>query len=213
MKKLILAATFASLVFASCTPASPTSTLTAPRVSTEAKDIESPAFGKAEAKVEVKIFSDYQCPACQRFHSLIEPKLRSEYADAGKISLVYKNYPLPQHQNAEGDAVAGMCALSMGKYLEFSEGMYALEGTKTNADVTDAERIEVAKAAGIADLAEFGKCLSENWYLSRISKDRAEGDRLGLDHTPSAYFNDQIVDFKSVEEFFAILDASLSAAK
>lgn len=212
MKKILLFPILlgASALLVSCSenPAVPSS-----RVSTVSKEIESPTFGAAESKVNVAIYSDYQCPACQRFHELVEPKIRKDYADAGKISLTYKNYPLPQHQNAEGDALAGMCALSAGKYLEFSEGMYALESKKMNADVSDAERVEVAKAAGISDVAEFSKCLSEGWYVSRIAKDKADGDRLRLDHTPSVYFNDKIVDFKSVEEFFAILDATIAASK
>lgn len=202
------------LTLASCTsgqsgsPASPSS-----RVATVSKEIESPVIGAKDAKVVVKIFSDYQCPACQRFHSLIEGKLRAEYADTGKLAIEYKNYPLPQHQNAEGDGLAAMCALPQGKFLEFSDKMYVLEGAKMNADVTDAERVEVAKFAGVPNLAEFETCLKEGWYLDRIAKDMKDGDRLGLDHTPSIYVNDKIVDFKSVEEFFAIVDASLAAAK
>ena len=186
--------------------------MTVPRTSTVSKEIESPVVGTAEAKVSVKIFSDFQCPACQRIHDLIEPKLK-EYATSGKISLTYKNYPLPQHQNAEGDALASLCALSVGKYSEYADAMYALEKTKLNADVSDAERTEIAKNVGITDLDQFGKCLSEGWYMGRIAADKKEGDRLELDHTPSVYFNDKIVDFKSVDEFFAILDATVGAAK
>lgn len=210
MKKILSSVLVASFVLASCTAGNQDSSV---RVSTAPKDIESPVFGKADSKVEVKIFSDYQCPACQVFHELVEPKLRKDYADAGKIALVYKNFPLPQHQNAPGDAVASLCALPMGKYHEFSDKMYAFETSKANADVTDAERIEVAKSAGITDAETFGKCLSENWYLGRVDKDMAEGERLGLNRTPSIYVNDRIMEFKSVEEFFAILDASIAAAK
>lgn len=216
MKKTTLAAVLAisALALASCASGSPSaSPSNAPRVSTVSKDIESPVIGAKDAKVVVKIFSDYQCPACQRFHSLIEGKLRTEYADAGKLAIEYKNYPLPQHQNAEGDALGAICALPQGKFLEFSDKMYVLEGAKMNADVTDAERVEVAKFAGVPNLAEFETCLKEGWYLDRIAKDKKDGDRLGLDHTPSIYVNDKIVDFKSVEEFFSIIDASIAAAK
>ena len=208
---LALVAAF-SLVSCSAGP-SGTSTLQPARTSTVSKDIESPVVGNASSKVEVKIFSDYQCPACQRFHSLIEGKLRKDYADTNKIKLVYKSYPLPQHQNAEGDAVASFCALSQGKFTEFSEKMYVLEEAKANMDVSDAERLEVAKFAGVADMPTFETCLKEGWYVNRMKKDMQDGDRLGLDHTPSIYVNDKIMDFKSVEEFFSILDASITAAK
>lgn len=216
MKKTTTAALaiLAAFVLASCTAGpSGTSDVRAPRVATVSKDIEPPVIGAKDAKVVVKIFSDYQCPACQRFHSLIEGKLRKEYADAGKLAVEYRNYPLPQHQNAVGDGLASMCALSQGKFVEFSDKMYVLEEAKMNADVTDAERLEVAKYAGVADLPAFETCMKEGWYLDRITKDMKEGDRLGLDHTPSIYVNDKIIDFKSVEEFFSIMDASIAAAK
>lgn len=158
------------------------------------------------------MFSDFQCPACQRFHELIEPKLR-EYADAGKILLSYKNYPLPQHQNAEGDALASICAHSSGKYLEYAHGLYMLEKAKMNADVSDAERNEIARVVGVENLEEFSTCLKEGWYLDRIAQDKKEGEALGLDHTPSIYFNGKIVDFSSTEQFFSILDATISAGE
>lgn len=216
MKKTTTAALaiVSAFVLASCSAGpSGTSTLQPARTSTVSKEIESPVLGNAASKVEVKIFSDYQCPACQRFHSLIEGKLVKEYVDTGKVKLVHKSYPLPQHQNAEGDAVASFCALSQGKFTEFSEKMYTLEEAKANMDVSDVERLEVAKFAGVADMPTFETCLKEGWYVDRMKKDMQEGDRLGLDHTPSIYVNDKIMDFKSVEEFFAILDASVAAAK
>lgn len=216
MKKTTSAAfvVIAALALASCTAGpSGTSGVNAPRVSTVSKDIESPVIGAQNAKVVVKIFSDYQCPACQRFHSLIEGKLRKDYADTGKLAVEYKNYPLPQHQNAVGDGLASMCALSQGKFIEFSDKMYVLEEAKMNADITDAERLEVAKYAGVTDIAAFETCMKEGWYLDRITKDMKEGDRLGLDHTPSIYINDKIVDFKSTEEFFSIIDATVTSSK
>lgn len=82
-----------------------------------------------------------------------------------------------------------------------------------NADITDAERLEVAKYAGVPDLASFETCMKEGWYLDRIAKDMKDGERLGLDHTPSIYVNDKIVDFKSDEEFFSIIDASVASMK
>lgn len=158
------------------------------------------------------MFSDFQCPACQRFHELIEPKLR-EYAEAGKISLSYKNYPLPQHQNAEGDALASLCSLPSGKYLEYSNGLYLLEKAKMNADVSDTERNEIARVVGVENLDEFSMCLREGWYLDRIAQDKKEGEALGLNHTPSVYFNGKIVDFSSTEQFFSILDTTISAGE
>lgn len=210
-KKFALALAFAALALSGCEGASSSKT-PATFVPAVTKEIESAVFGAPDSAVNLEIYSDYQCPACQRFHALIEPRLWKEYVDTKKISLTYKNYPLPQHQNAIRDAMAGLCALSEGKYREFSDLMYALEEKKTNADVSDAERAELATKSGV-DPANFAKCLSEGWYYAKIQSEMADGNRLGLSYTPSVYLNGKIVEFKSSEEFFAILDAAIAAAK
>lgn len=211
MKKTIIAAcvfTLASL--SSCTntanPAEAPLYNGTPKVD---KTIPSAFEGSKTSKVQLVIFSDFQCPACQILHDLIWPKLEKEYIDNAKIGVTYKNFPLQQHQNAPGDALAGLCATSLGKYRPFAEKMYALEKAKQNADVFDQERVQVAKDAGI-DEAAFTSCYSEGWYAKQIEAEMAEGDKLRLDHTPSVYLNGTIMSFKSEEEFFAIIDASLA---
>lgn len=145
------------------------------------------------------------------FHELIGPKLEKDYVETGKISVTYKNYPLPQHQNAMRDAMGALCALSEGKYPGFADAMYALEKQKANADVSDAERSEVAAKAGV-DPANFAKCLSEGWYYGKIQSEMADGNRLNLPGTPSPYLNGQLMKFKSEAEFFAMLDAAVSVS-
>lgn len=218
MKKSSLTALSAVLVFglASCgaqNPSAPGAAFPGVRTSTVAKDLPTPVSGKAEAKTVVKVFSDFQCPACQRFHEMIEPRLIKEYAETGKVLVEHRNYPLPQHQNADGDALAGYCAAAQGKYPEFAEGMFALEAAKANNDVSDAERAEVAKKAGVPDAAAFDACMKEGWYVGMVERDRKDGDRLGLDHTPSAYVGGKLMEFKSVDEFFTLLDAAVATAK
>ncbi len=141
------------------------------------KEIESATFGAAESLTNLEIYGDFQCPACQRFHALIEPRIRKDYVETKKISVTYKNFPLPRHQNAVGDALGGLCALSEGKYLEYADAMYAFEETKSNADTSDAERLEVAKGVGV-DPATFSKCLSEGWYVKKLESEKADGIRL-----------------------------------
>lgn len=86
--------------------------------------------------------------------------------------------------------------------------MYALEDQKHGETVTDAERAEVAKKAGIND-ASFGQCVSEAWYQKTLDREIADGDRLGLQGTPSYYLNGTLIDFRTADEFFAIIEAAL----
>jgi len=117
---------FLSLGFlASCTM---NSTNTSPSVSSESKTIESPRQGSG--KHELMIFADFQCPACIAFSKNAAP-IFEEYANSGKLTIIYKQFPLTQiHKNAFGDAAAALCAAEQGKYIPYKKALYALEEQK-----------------------------------------------------------------------------------
>jgi protein-disulfide isomerase len=84
----------------------------------------SPVKGPATAKVTVVIFSDFQCPFCSR----VEPTLKTLGEQYGKdIRFVWKNNPLPFHQNAMPAARAAMAANEQGaeKFWEFHDKLFA----------------------------------------------------------------------------------------
>ncbi|MDD2486931.1 MAG: thioredoxin domain-containing protein [Candidatus Gracilibacteria bacterium] len=169
------------------------------------KNIDSPVFGDPNAKIQMMIFSDFQCPACIYFEKNIGNKILTDYAMTNKIGLTYKNFPLPFHKNAMDDANASMCALSEGKYKVFAEKMYALEDAKKGERVTKIERQNIAKETGL-NMDNFNKCMDEGFYISKIKEDMDIGDKLGLEGTPSVYVNGKNLDFRNPDEFFKILD-------
>lgn len=151
-------------------------TPTVPQVS---KNIESAVFGASSSKVQLTIFADYECPACIYFEKTVGGELHEKYVQTNKITVTYKNFPLPQHKNAERDALAALYALSQGKYSEFSLEMYALEDQKKGDKVTDEERVALGKKVGL-DPVEMQKSLDEGWYLNQIAKEKNEGEAMGL---------------------------------
>jgi len=50
---------------------------------------DDPMLGSANAKVLIIEFGDYQCPSCRMFWKDVEPRLRKEYIDTGKVKLVF----------------------------------------------------------------------------------------------------------------------------
>ena len=190
-------------------------------VMTQSKPLESAVFGASNAKVALAIFTDYQCPACGSFHRNIEEKLWKSYIDTGRVTATFYNFPLtfsvatggPLHPNAEGDALASLCALSAGKFREYRDGLYALEyaalqAKKTGKSVADSERIELARKVGITDVADFEKCLVGAQYQKTLEKEISEGERLRVGGTPSIFINGALVQYDSPEQFFTILDGA-----
>src|SRR5688500_745040 len=64
---------------------------------------------KDNAKLAIVEFSDFQCPFCGRFYTDTHDQLISEYVDNGDAILVYRDYPLSFHPQAEISAIAAEC--------------------------------------------------------------------------------------------------------
>ena len=50
------------------------------------------AIGPANAPVTLEVWSDYQCPFCQRFATTWESALSDKYVAQGKLRIVYRDY-------------------------------------------------------------------------------------------------------------------------
>src|SRR6267378_530106 len=86
------------------------------------------AKGPAKAPVTIVEFSDYQCPYCSRAEMTVQEVLK-KYGD--KVRLVYRDYPLQFHPNANIAAQASECAKDQVQ-KDFDDGQkYGVTGTPT----------------------------------------------------------------------------------
>src|SRR5215469_1400250 len=54
--------------------------------------------GSPTAPVTLEIYTDYECPACRELYMNTLPTINSEYVATGKVRIIHRDYPLPQHQ-------------------------------------------------------------------------------------------------------------------
>jgi len=77
--------------------------------------------GGESAPVVLVEYSDFQCPACGAW----EPYIRQFKNDYGSnIKVVYKQFPLPQHLNAERAAEASEAAGLQDKFWEMHDKLF-----------------------------------------------------------------------------------------
>ena len=60
--------------------------------------------------------SDYECPACAQFYSQTYPLLTANYVQTGKIRILHRDFPLPQHPYARLAARYANAAGEAGAY-------------------------------------------------------------------------------------------------
>ncbi len=80
-----------------------------------------------------------------------------------------------------------------------------------NSPAASPEQLDAyAKQAGM-DAPAFKTCLNSGKYQSAIQKDEEEGNKLGVNGTPTFFINGRSIrDAQSFEEFSRIIDEELA---
>src|SRR5262245_46767978 len=86
---------------------------------------DDPVLGSPDAKVLIIEFGDYQCPSCRMFWKDIEPRLKKDYIDTGKVKLVFRDFPLMQiHPEALLASMAVNFAREQEKYWQHHDQVF-----------------------------------------------------------------------------------------
>lgn len=145
-----------------------------------------PTFGKADSKVKVVVFSDFQCPYCKMFWSTLRDTMKN-YAD--KVLFVYKHLPLDIHPQADNAALAAGCANEQNKFWEYGDKLYASQDDWGKASDTQLFK-DYAQQLGL-NTAQFNQCLDGKKYQDKIDADKNEANSFGLSGTPATFINSQ----------------------
>lgn len=141
--------------------------------------------GNANAKVSMVVYSDFECPFCQRFHPTTQEILKT-YGD--KIRLVYRHYPLPFHQNAQKEAEASECIAELGgndAFWKYTDAIF--ERTTTNGTGFALDKLgPLAEELGVNQEA-FQTCLDSGKYEKLVKDSITEGSAAGVSGTPSTF--------------------------
>ena len=155
---------------------------------------DDPMLGNADARVLVIEFGDYQCPTCRQFWKEIEPRLKKDYIDTGKVKLVFRDFPLTTHPEAVLAAEAVNCARDQNKYWEFHDKVFREQYNKGD-DVFRLKPADLKKWAKDIKMepAAFDQCLDSEKYKGEVMKDKMEGEAAGVQGTPTFFINGRVM--------------------
>jgi len=167
---------------------------------------DSHVLGNNDAKVTVVEFADFECPACQAGYPIVK-KLTQDYGD--KILFVFRHFPiLTGHPYALEAAEAAEAAGEQGKFWEYYDFLFESQGKLTDDDLRG-----YAKTLGL-DMTKFNAALDSDKYKDKVMADLADGEKLGVDATPTFFINGKkYVGVQTYDQFKSIIDGQLKAAK
>lgn len=162
----------------------------------------------AEKKNVLVEYSDYQCPACKNFHSILssfEASTSPGFKITQKVSFVYRHFPLPQHANAMTAAYAAEAAGKQGKFFEMSDLLFDKQTEWENQSNAKDFFVKLAGELKL-DVEKFTKDMDINEVKQKVSDDLNSGNRGGVNSTPTFFLNGKKLDtIRSIDEFKKIL--------
>ena len=136
----------------------------------------------AAEPVEVVLYSDFQCPFCGQFYKPFH-ELKEKGVDGVETKVVFKNFPLNFHPNAQLAAQAAQAADEQGKFWEMHDLLFSHQ--------SELKREDLLKYAGQLqlDMDRFAKDLDSEQIKAGIAADVVEGTKRGVEGTPTFFVN------------------------
>ena len=136
--------------------------------------------GRADARVTVVEYGDFECPYCGR----AEPMVRELLREFGDVRYVWRHLPLNDvHAHAQLAAEAAEAAAAQGKFWPMHDLLLANQAALTASDlVRYAERLNL-------DVERFSADLRTHAGAPRIAEDVDSADLSGVSGTPTFFIN------------------------
>ena len=153
-------------------------------------DERNPAVGPNSAKVTVRIYSDFQCPACQVAESVLQG-IRAEYQD--RVRFIWNDLPLTQiHQNASFAAIASRCADEQGKFWEYADKVFATQEQWEYSTSPQTHFSSLSQEFGLNE-ENFNQCLINDRIMDLVEADYQEAVSMELTGTPTFFINRKMI--------------------
>ena len=160
-----------------------------------------PSVGRAGAPVMIVEFSDFQCPYCQRLAPTLD-KVVETYGD--RVQLVFRQFPLGIHANAQKAAEASLCAAEGGKFWEMHDKMF-----ENIHSLASDELKELARSIEL-DSGAFDECLDSGRYADQVASDIEAGRLAGVTGTPAIFINGRFLSgAQPFEKIASVIDDEL----
>lgn len=178
--------------------------------------------GQGSSGVTLVEYGDYQCPACGDYFEPLQ-QVFEKYQQ--QIHFQFRNFPLTSlHPNAFAGARAAEAAGLQNKYWQMHDKLYQenvvyylaqQQGKTYNTWINASDPLsyftQYAQQLGL-NVAKFKQDYASDQVNNAINADMAEGNKLGIDGTPTFILDGQKITNPSptLQAFSQVLDAEMA---
>jgi protein-disulfide isomerase len=142
------------------------------------------ALGDPRAKVTLFEYGDLQCPVCKAFSEEIIPEVINSEVRGGAAQIEFRNFTIINQESIPAGAAA-VAAGMQGRGWNYIELFYRNQGPEASGYVTDEFMTEIARGAGVPNIAKWNRDRKSAKVLEEVEDTTAEAQKLEFTGTPS----------------------------
>jgi protein-disulfide isomerase len=167
-------------------------------------------MGKADAPVTIFEYASLTCPHCAEFDTEILPKVKTDWIDAGKAKLVFRDYPLDQL--AVKAAQLAHCA-PPERFFGFIDELFHTQRNWIMLSDPVQALSRIGRLGGVSQ-DKFDACLADKQLQDKILNSRLLAQsQYGVNSTPTFFINGtKTVGSTTYADFAKALDVAFAKA-
>ena len=170
------------------------------------------AIGDVDAPVVLVEWADLRCPYCARFTTQTMPALVEQYVADGRLRIEFNDVTLFGEQSTQA-AVALRAAAEQDRFEQYLGAVHAAAPATGHADLPRERLLDLARVAGVPDLARFETDLDRADLRQAVESSTAWAQELGITSVPFFVVGNQAIrGAQPLEVFQQVLDAALQQA-
>ncbi len=186
------------------TAAAPTQGTTGQQAPTQAVDASKvnttnePYVGSLNAPVTMAVWTDYQCPFCQRFEADSIDQLYTNYVQTGKLRIIFKDYAF-LGPDSETTAIIARAVWEADPtdFYKWRTFIYQNQGAEGSSWATQDKILAMTSAIlGASEEQKIAALVASKstQYQAAVDADKAEGVSFGVQGTPGSIIGTQFIN-------------------
>jgi protein-disulfide isomerase len=161
--------------------------------------------------LKIIVYTDFECGACGRFNSEIEPELRSRYEATGKAQIEIRLLGATSSESMRA-AEAALCAGDQGRFWEYQDDLFnAWREQEEDYAVFSVEALAQLAAALGLDEAAFSTCLNSQVKKAEVEKNMDMAHTDGVGTLPALLVgNFTIQGYKPLDTYVQAIEETLA---
>jgi protein-disulfide isomerase len=173
------------------------------------RPMERRALGPADARAQIVVYFDFQCPHCDSLRAGAEAQIIEKYVKTNQAHLEVRPFAVMGPDSVRASEAA-LCAADQGRFWEYRDALFKSYRQSGRTAYLEDGLVRTASATGL-DVTALRTCLTGQQRRPEVDQILSQGKADGVQAVPTVLINGQKLEGAlPFESFATVIERSLA---